>query len=156
MLLNILTHLEKAPRDLGNKATGGLTNEDVVAKLETRIVELARSVLTAKNEKARIRGKVDKAFVEVIDYKYEHETRIAAAKALNDKTGSFPSWSKEAKEKLHEELKKSVEESLNIGHFKEFEDSLLSRSLREWYLQQQEILKLLPPSKKSSSKEKQS
>jgi len=156
VLLNILTHLEKAPRDLGNKATGGLTNEDVVVKLETRIVELARSVLTAKNEKARIRGKVDKAFVEVIDYKYEHETRIAAAKALNDKTGSFPSWSKEAKEKLHEELKKSVEESLNIGHFKEFEDSLLSRSLREWYLQQQEILKLLPPSKKSSSKEKQS
>ncbi len=154
VLLNVLTHLEDAPRDLGIKATGGLTDEDAVAKLETRIVELAQSVLTAKDKEARIRGKVDKAFVEVIDYRYEHETRLAAAKALNDKTGSFPSWSKEAKEKLHEELKKSVEESLNIGNFKEFEDSMLSRSLREWYLQQQEVLKLLPPSKKSSEKEK--
>lgn len=154
VLLNILTHLEKASRDLGMKATGELTDEDATAKLETRIVELAKSVLVAKEDESRIRGKVDKAFVEVIDYKYDHKTRVAAAKALNDKTGSFSSWAKEPKAKLHEELKKSVEESLNIGHFKEFEDSLLSRSLREWYLQQQEILKLLPPSKKSSEKEK--
>lgn len=153
VLLNILTRLEEAPRDLGLKATGKLADDDAVAKLETRIIELAKSVLTEKDEKKRIRGKVDKALVEVVDFKYEQETRLAAAKALNDKTGSFASWSKEAKEKLHEEIKKSVEEALNIEHFKKFEDSLLSRSLREWYLEQQEILKLLPPSKKPSEKE---
>ena len=99
---------------------------------------------------------MDKALVEVIDFQYEHDTRLAAAKALNDKMGSFPAWAKEAKEKLHEELKKSVDEALNIGNFKNFEDDMLSRSLREWYLKQQEILKLLPPAKKAPSNGKAS
>ena len=152
VLLKIFEILEKAPRDLAVKATGGLSDEDVVSKLETRIVELAKAVLEAKDKTSRIRGKVDKAFVEVVDFKYKQETRLAAAKALNDKTGSFQAWSKEAKEKLHESLKKSVEESLNIGHFKKFEDSMLSRSLREWYLKQQAILKLLPAGKKPDEK----
>jgi len=149
VLLEILKSLEKAPRDLAVKANGGLEDEDAVSKLEGRIQELAKAVLTAKDKESRIKGKVDKALVEVVDFKYKHETRLAAAKALNDKTGSYQAWSKEAKEKLHESLKKSVEESLNIGHFKKFEDSMLSRSLREWYLNQQAILKLLPPAKKS-------
>ena len=148
VLLEILKSLEKAPRDLAVKANGGLEDEDAVSKLEERIQELAKAVLTAKDKESRIKGKVDKALVEVVDFKYEHETRMAAAKALNDKTGSYQAWSKEAKEKLHESLKKSVEESLNIGHFKKFEDSMLSRSLREWYLNQQAILKLLPAAKK--------
>ncbi len=151
VLLNILLKLEKAPRDLGLKATGGLTDDDAVAKLEGRIVELSKAVLVAQDKETRIRGKVNKALVEVVDFKYHHETRVAAAKALNDKTGSFPAWAKEAKGELHEALKKIVEESLNIGDFKKFEDSMLSRSLREWYLQQQEILKLLPPKKDAPS-----
>lgn len=149
VLLEILKSLEKAPRDLALKANGGLEDEDAVSKLEGRIQELAKAVLTAKDKESRIKGKVDKALVEVVDFKYRHETRLAAAKALNDKTGSYQAWAKEAKEKLHESLKKSVEESLNIAHFKKFEDSMLSRSLREWYLNQQAILKLLPPAKKS-------
>lgn len=149
LLLKILTHLEKAPRDLGLKATGTLTDDDAVAKLEARIIDLAKYVLVTKAKESRIKGKVDKSLVEVVDYRYKHETRLAAAKALNDKTGSFVSWAKEAKEKLHEEIKKSVDESLNIGHFKKFEESLLSRSLRKWYLEQQAILKLLPPAKKA-------
>jgi len=33
---------------------------------------------------------------------------------------------------------------MNIAHFKDFNVSLLSRPLREWYQQQQEILQLLP------------
>jgi len=41
-------------------------------------------------------------------------------------------------------LKKQVEEAMNIAHFKDFNVSLLSRPLREWYQQQQEILQLLP------------
>ena len=148
VLLEIFKSLEKAPRDLAVKANGGLEDEDTVSKLEERIVELARAALTAKSKDRRIKGKVDKSLVEVVDFKFKHETRLAAAKALNDKTGSYQAWSKEAKEKLHESLKKTVEESLNIGHFKKFEDSMLSRSLREWYLNQQAILKLLPPAKK--------
>jgi hypothetical protein len=93
--------------------------------------------------------------MEVVDFKYDHETRLAAVKALNDKTGSFGSWAKEPKQKLHEELKKSVDEALNIDHFKEFDDALLSRSLREWYLQQQALLKLLPPKKKPAAPKKE-
>lgn len=156
VIVEILKRYEKAPRDLGLQATGALSDDDAVANLEKRIIELAKSVLVEKDKDARIRGKVDKALVEVIDFHYEHETRLAAAKALNDKTGSFPAWAKEAKETLHEELKKSVDEALNIGHFKNFEDDLLSRSLREWYLKQQEILKLLPPARKAPSNGKDS
>jgi len=149
VLLKILTLYEKAPRDIGSKATGNLPEDDLVSKLEERIIDLAKEVITAKDKKSRIRGKVEKAHVEVVDFKYDHKTRLAAAKALNNKTGSFSAWSKEPKQKIHEDLKKTVEDSLNIGHFKKFEDSMLSRSLREWYLQQQTILKLLPPAKKS-------
>lgn len=152
VLLNVLKQLEDAPRDLGLKASGGLADDDAVAKLEERIIDLAKAVIMAQDDKVRIRGKVDKALMEVVGFKYAHETRLAAAKALNDKTGSFVAWAKEPKEKLHEELKKSVESALNIGHFKEFDDALLSRSLREWYLQQQELLKLLPPEKKAAPK----
>jgi len=149
LLLKILAALEKAPRDLGLKATGTLADDDAVAKLEERIIDLAKYVLVTKDKESRIKGKVDKSLVEVIDYRYKYETRLAAAKALNDKTGSFVSWAKEAKEKLNEEIKKSVDESLNIGHFKKFEESLLSRSLRKWYLEQQAILKLLPTAEKT-------
>ena len=154
VLLNVLKQLEEAPRDLGVKATGGLADDDAVAKLEERIIDLAKAVVLAKDKDARIRGKVDKALMEVVGFKYDHETRLAAAKALNDKTGSFASWAKEPKQKLHEELKKAVDEALNVAHFKEFDDALLSRSLREWYLQQQEILKMLPPKKKPAEPKK--
>ena len=156
VIVEILKRFEKSTRDLGLKANGTLSDDDAVAKLERRIIELAKSVLVEKSNNARIRGKVDKALVEVIDFQYEYDTRLAAAKALNDKMGSFPAWAKEAKEKLHEELKKSVDEALNIGNFKNFEDNMLSRSLREWYLKQQEIIKLLPPAKKAPSDRKAS
>ena len=77
-------------------------------------------------------------------FKYEHETRLAAAKTLNEKTGSFKGWADDAKAELNGLLKKQVEEALNISHFKDFTVSLLSRPLREWYQQQQELLALLP------------
>ena len=130
VIVEILKRFEKSTRDLGLKANGTLSDDDAVAKLERRIIELAKSVLVEKSNNARIRGKVDRVLVEVIDFQYEYDTRLAAAKALNDKMGSFPAWAKEAKEKLHEELKKSVDEALNIGNFKNFEDNMLSRSLR--------------------------
>ncbi|MBD5782363.1 zinc-dependent metalloprotease [Pelagicoccus sp. NFK12] len=148
VLLQTLERFENAPRDLGLAATGNLDDEDSVATLEKRIIALAKYVILKREKKPTIKGKVDKAYVEVPDFEYAYETRMAAAKALNDKTGSFESWSKEAKQSIHAELKNAVEGSLNIGLFKDFDDKILSRSLREWYLQQQGLLKLLPPDPK--------
>ncbi len=148
VLLQTLKLFEKAPRDLGLAAAGNLSDDDSVAILEKRIVELAKSVIMKKSKELRIKGKVNKAYVEVSDFEYDFETRMAAATALNDKTGSFEFWSKEAKQSLHADLKSEVEDSLNIGLFKDFDDKMLSRSLREWYLQQQNLLKLLPPAPK--------
>ncbi|MDQ8182517.1 zinc-dependent metalloprotease [Pelagicoccus sp. SDUM812005] len=148
VLLQTLKLYENAPRDLGLAATGNLSDEDSVATLEKRIIALAKYVILKREKHSRIKGKVDKAYVEVPDFEYAYETRLAAAKALNDKTGSFEAWSKEAKQSLHADLKAAVEGSLNIGLFKNFDDKMLSRSLREWYLQQQNILKLLPPDPK--------
>jgi hypothetical protein len=116
-----------------------------VAKLERHIIELAKIVVTARNETNLVDGKVDKGYVQVAAFKYDQDTRIAAAKALNEKTGSFKSWADDAKSELNNQLKNDVETALNIDHFKDFKVSLLSRSLREWYQQQQDILALLPP-----------
>lgn len=148
VLLQTLKLFENAPRNLGLAATGNLSDDDSVAILEKRIVALSKYVLTKREKDQRLKGKVDKAYVEVPEFGYSFETRMAAAIALNDKTGSFESWSKEAKQGLHADLKSAVEGSLNIGHFKKFDDKLLSRSLREWYLQQQKLLKMLPPAPK--------
>lgn len=148
VLLQTLKLFENAPRDLGLAATGNLSDDDAIATLEKRIVGLSKYVLTKRKKDVRVKGKVDKAYVEVPVFEYNFETRVAAAVALNDKTGSFESWSKEAKQALHADLKSAVDSSLNIAHFKKFDDKLLSRSLREWYLQQQSLLKLLPPAPK--------
>lgn len=150
VLLETLKLYENAPRNLGLVATGNLSDEDPIAKLENRIIDMAKKVILERSKEDRIKGKVDKAFVEVPDFEYDFEIRMAAAKALNDNTGSFEFWAKEAKQQLHAELKKAVEESLNIGLFKDFDDKILSRSLREWYLEQQQLLKLLPPDPKSN------
>jgi hypothetical protein len=83
--------------------------------------------------------------VEVQEFKYDQETRLNAAKALDDKTGSFKGWAEDAKSDLNTQLKNEVEASLNLAHFKDFKVALLSRSVRDWYQKQQEILALLPP-----------
>jgi hypothetical protein len=136
---------ERADRDLGLQATGSVGDDDVVAKLEQRIIDLSRAVIMAKDDSQRRRGRVDKGLVEVIDFKYDHETRLAAARALNDNIGSFRAWSVDAKGTLNRQLKDDVEAALNIQNFKSFQDSMLSRPLRDWYLNQQAILALLPP-----------
>jgi hypothetical protein len=146
LVKQLCAKLENAPRNLGTEADGAIGEEDIVAKLEQRIIEVAKYVITAKSETNRIAGKVDKSYVSVLEYKYDHETRLAAAKSLNEKTGSFKGWADDAKGELNGQLKKQVEEALNIAHFKDFKVSLLSRPLREWYQQQQEILQLLPAS----------
>lgn len=139
--------LANAPRDLGVEAAsnGTVSEDDITAKLEQRIIEIAKYVVTAQSETNRIAGKVDKSYVEVPVYKYDQETRLAAAKMLGEKSGSFADWADDAKADLNSQLKKQIEDSLNISHFKDFTVSLLSRPLRDWYQQQQEILNLLPP-----------
>jgi hypothetical protein len=144
LVKQICLKLENAPRDLGTEADGAIGEEDIVAKLEQRIIEVAKYVITARSETNRITGKIDRSYVAVPEYKYDHETRLAAAKALNERTGSFKGWADDAKGDLNGQLKRQVEEAMNIAHFKDFKVSLLSRPLREWYQQQQEILQLLP------------
>jgi hypothetical protein len=136
--------LENVRRDLGSEVADSVAEDDITAKLEQRITDLAKLVLTTKDDAKHLKGKVDKGTVEIVDYKYDDETRVAAAKALNDNTGSFKGWATDAKGDLNKQLKDDMEGVLLIGNFKDFKDSMLSRTLREWYLKQQEILKLLP------------
>jgi len=143
-LKQLCKKLEDAPRDLGTEANDAVSEDDITAKLEQRIIEVAKSVIMTTVDTNRISGKVDKSYVEVPTFKYDQETRVAAAKALNEKTGSYKSWADDSKSELNAALKKQVEEALNISHFKDFQVSLLSRPLREWYQQQQELLALLP------------
>ncbi|MEY5024866.1 MAG: hypothetical protein RLZZ244_394 [Verrucomicrobiota bacterium] len=137
--------LEKLPRDLGVQATDSVGEDDAVARLERRLLDFAREIILRRNEEERRRGRVDRAQVEVVDFKYDLETRLAAARALADSAGSFKGWSVDAKGELHRMLKEAVDASLNIQNFREFQDSQLSRPLRDWYLNQQNILSLLPP-----------
>jgi hypothetical protein len=146
----ICQRLEDAPRTLGVEAAKTVGDEDIVAKLEQRITELAKLVIMAKqdggstNDNQRVAGKLDKGYVEVMDFKYDLDTRLAAAKMLNEKTGSFKGWADDAKTELNNQLKGEVESALNLSHFKDFKVALLSRPLREWYQRQQDLLALLP------------
>jgi hypothetical protein len=148
LVKQVCLKLEDAPRTLGVEANGAVGEDDNVAKLEQRIIELAKIVVTAKDETNRLSGKLDASRVEVSEFKYDQETRIAAAKALNEKTGSFKGWADDAKSDLNGELKRDVEGALLIEHLKDFKVSQLSRPLREWYQQQQDILALLPAAPK--------
>jgi hypothetical protein len=136
--------LESTSRDLGVQATGNVGDDDIVAKLEQRIIDLSKAIIMTKDDSQRRRGRVDKSLVEVIDFKYDHDTRLAAARALNDNIGSFRGWAVDAKSTLHRQLKEDVDAALNIQNLKSFQDSSLSRPLRDWYLNQQAILALLP------------
>ena len=138
---------EHSARDLGVEANKSVADEDIVAQLEKRIVDFSKTVIMAKNEEERRKGKVDKSLVEVVDFKYDLETRLAAARALGDGIGSFKGWATDAKGDLNKQLKDDVEGALNIQNLKYFQESNLSRALREWYLDQQAILALLPPKK---------
>ena len=151
LVKQVCQRLSNAQRTLGIEAGDGAGEDDVVAKVEQRIIELAKIVITAKEDDKRVEGKVDKGYVEVASYKYDQDTRLAAAKALDDKTGSFKGWAEDAKSDLNNQLKNDVEGALNLAHFKDFKVSLLSRSVREWYQKQQDVLALLPPAPGSAT-----
>jgi hypothetical protein len=134
---------ERSQRDLGVKALEELPEDDIVARLERRILDVAREVIFARNEEKRHKGRVDRATVEVVDFRYDLETRMAAARMLSDPVGSFRNWALDPRGELGKALKEAVDSSLNIHNFKEFRDSMLSRPLRDWYLNQQNVLGLL-------------
>ncbi len=150
LLKQVCQHLENAPRTLGVEANKTVGDEDIVARLEQRITEMAKLMVMAKSEASdtnanrRVSGKLDKGYVEVAEFKYDLDARIAAAKMLNEKTGSFKGWADDAKTDLNNQLKNEVESALNLGHFKDFKVALLSRPLRDWYQRQQDVLALLP------------
>ncbi len=135
--------LETAKRDLGVQALEEVAEDDVVAKLERRIIDLSREVVLARNEDHRHKGKVDKATVEVADFRFDLETRAAAARMLSDGSGSFRNWCSEPRTDIAKLLKENVDSALNVQNFREFKESSLSRTLRDWYLNQQTILTLL-------------
>lgn len=141
--LAICQILARSPRDLGVQALEEVPEDDIVARLERRIVDVARDVLLARNEDVRHRGRVDRALVEVVDFRHDTETRMAAAQMLADGVGSFRSWCTEARSDLGKQLRESVDSALNVPLFKEFKDALLSRPLRDWYLTQQAVLSAL-------------
>jgi len=136
--------LENAPRDLGTEANDAVSEDDITAKLEQRVIEIAKHLLTARVETNRISGRLDKGYVEVPRFQYDFDVRLAAAKMLNEKTGSFKGWADDAKVELNKQLKQILNDALNLDHFKDFKPSMLSRPVLEWYQQQQELLKLLP------------
>jgi hypothetical protein len=142
--------LETTSRDLGVQATGSVGDDDIISRFEQRIIDLSKAIIMAKEDSERRRGRVDKSLVEVIDFKYDHATRLAAARALNDNIGSFRGWAVDAKGALHRQLKDDVDAALNIQNLKNFQESSLSRPLRDWYLNQQAILALLPARRPAS------
>jgi len=140
-VLKLLCHkLEKAPRDIAVQGFEEVAEDDVVARLEKRIIDLAKEIILSRNEEKRHKGKVDKSFVEVADFRYELETRLSAARMLADGAGSFRSWATEPRTELGKQLKDAVDASLNAQNFREFKESQLSRPLRDWYLNQQSVL----------------
>jgi hypothetical protein len=149
LLKQLFSAFGRASRDIGFEATGELGEKNVVSQLESRIGDLVRAVILAKSSK-KITGRLTKAAVTITNFKYDHATRLAAAKALTDRIGSFKSWSKDAKADIHAKLKADIDGQLNIPNLKAFNESMLSRPLRQWYLKQAEILALLPPKKPSA------
>ena len=145
VILQVCLRLSNAPRNLHVEFKNLVSDDDIVAKLETRIIDLAKVVVMAKDDSKFFNGKLDKSLVQVPQYKYPQATRLAAVHMLNPNTGSFKNWADEAKGDLNTQLKNDMEAALGIDHFKDFKPSLLSRTLHDWYQQQLEILAQLPP-----------
>jgi hypothetical protein len=145
----ICQRLTNATRDLDFEANGHVSDDDALAKLDQRIIDLAKLVITAQDETNKIEGKEDKQTVLVPHFKYDHATRLDAARMLGPTTGSYKGWADEAKSDINEALKKEIDSALGLDHYKDFKPSALSRPLEEWYQEQQEILALLPAAPKS-------
>ncbi len=144
VMRRVCKRLTSAPRNLDIEANGEVNDDDVLAKLDQRIIDLAKQVVTSQDSTNLIQGREDKSIVSVPHFKYDHATRLDAAKMLGPESGSYKGWADEAKSDLNAALKKEVDDALGLDHYKDFKVSMLSRPLQEWYQEQQEILALLP------------
>ena len=154
VIRQICQRLTNATRDLDFEANGHVSDDDALAKLDQRIIDLAKLVITTQDETNKIEGKEDKQIVSVPHFKYDQATRLDAARMLGPTTGSYKGWADEAKSEINEALKKEIDSALGLDHYKDFKPSVLSRPLEEWYQEQQEILALLPAAPKSPGDEK--
>jgi hypothetical protein len=144
VIRRVCKRLTSAPRNLDIEANGEVSDDDALAKLDQRIIDLAKQVVTSQDTTNLIQGREDKSLVSVPHFKYDRDTRLDAAKMLGPESGSYKGWADEAKADLNTALKKEVDEALGLDHYKDFKASMLSRPLQEWYQEQQEILALLP------------
>lgn len=145
-LLRACGTLASMRRDIGVKAQEGIADDDDdIAKIEKQIIAVAKLIITTKDKKNRVTGKLNKGLVVVEDYKYKMATRTAAARMLSDTAGSHRAWARAGRTAIHTALKADVDGSLNISNLKAFKTSQLSRALRDWYEQQQALLRLIPP-----------
>ncbi len=145
LLKVVCQELGRAKRDLGVKTQGTPADDDIVAQLEKQIINLARMIILAKDENKTIQGKLNKSTVLVPQFRYDQETRMAAAQMLSDTVGSFRSWSRDERGTIHTALRSELDAALNLSNLRSFSEGNLSRPLRDWYLEQQQILQLLPP-----------
>jgi hypothetical protein len=148
LIRQICQRLTNDSRDLDFEANGQVSDDDALAKLDQRIIDLAKIVITTQDETNRIEGKEDKQIVSAAHFKYDQATRLDAARMLGS-PGSYKGWADGAKSDLNEALKKEIDATLGLDHYKDFKASVLSRPLQEWYQEQQEILALLPAAPKS-------
>ena len=133
-------------RDIGVKAEEGVGDDvDDIAKIEKQIIAVAKVIISAKDPKKRVSGKLNKGLVVVEDYKYKMETRMAAARMLSDASGSHRAWAKAGRTAIHNALKADIDASLNVSNLKAFKSSQLSRRLRDWYDSNQALLRTIPP-----------
>jgi len=145
---HVCKDLTTVSRNLDFEANGHVSDDDALAKLDQRIIDLAKVVVTAQDETNKIEGKEDKQNVSVSQFKYDQETRLEAARMLGPNTGSYKGWADAAKSDLNETLKKEVDSALGLDHYKDFKPTVLSRPLQKWYQEQEEILALLPAAPK--------
>ena len=148
VIRQVCQRLTNAGRDLDFEANGHVSDDDALAKLDQRIIDLAKLVITTQDETNRIEGREDKQTVSVPHFKYDQGTRLEAARMLGASPGSYKGWADAAKSDINEALKKEVDSALGLDHYKDFKPSALSRPLEEWYQEQQEILALLPAAPK--------
>ena len=148
VIRQVCQRLTNASRDLDFEANGHVSEDDALAKLDQRIIDLAKLVITTQDETNRIEGKEDKQIVSVPHFKYDQATRLDAARMLGPSTGSYKGWADSAKSDINDALKKEIDIALGLDHYKDFKPSVLSRPLEEWYQEQQEILGLLPAAPK--------
>ena len=140
----VCERLGNSPRNLDYEANGHVSEDDVLAKVDQRIIDLAKNVITAQDETNKIEGKEDQQLILVPKFKYDQATRVEAAKMLAPQAGAFKTWADQAKSQINEALKHEVDAALGVEQRKDFKPSILSRPLQEWYQEQQEILGMLP------------